>query len=149
MPDQLYYEDVEIGSLLPTLIKRPTPRQMVMWAGVSGDYYEIHYDKDFALSLGLPNILVQASLVASFLAQLITDWMGEGGTLKRFQTSNRQMLFPHQDIICKGTVAKKYIRDGEHYIECEVWAENEGGEKAVLGVAVITLPARTRNSGIR
>jgi len=143
MADQVYYEDVEAGDSLPTLIKHPTPRQLVMWAGASGDYYEIHYDKDFALSQGLPGIIVHGMLTASFLAQLITDWMGERGTLKKFTTANRGMLLPNQDTICKGTVAKKYIEGVEHYVECEIWAENEKGEKAVLSSALVTLPIRT------
>lgn len=149
MATQLCYEDIEIGDPLPALTKRPTTRQMVMWAGVSGDYYEIHYDKDFALRLGLPNTLVQAGLVASFLAQLVTDWMGESGILKRLSTTNRQMLFPNQDIACRGRVTKKYPQDGEHYVECEVWAENDKGEKAVLGVSLVTLPSRTGTIAMR
>ena len=142
MAEQLYYEDVEEGTELPTLVKHPTPRQLVMWAGASGDYYEIHYSKDFALSQGLPGIIIHGDLTGAFLAQLITDWMGEGGTFKKLQTSNRGMLFPNEDTICKGKVSKKYIQNGEHCVECEVWAENSKGEKCVTGTALVTLPAR-------
>jgi acyl dehydratase len=141
---QVYYEDIEIGNLLPPLRKMPTPRQMVMWAGSSGDFYEIHYDKEFALKLGLPDILVQGGLVASFLAQMITDWIGEYGTLKKLQTVNKQMMFPHKNITCKGKVVNKYIKDNQCLIECEIWAE--GGEKSVLvvGNAVVALPAEAQ-----
>jgi len=143
MANQIYYEDIEIGDSLPTLIKRPTPRQLVMWAGASGDYYEIHYDKEFALNQGLPGIIVHGMLTASFIGQMITDWMGELGTLAKFRTSNRGMLLPNQDVICKGTVTKKYTDDGKNYVECEAWAENETGEKAVLSTALVVLPARS------
>ena len=43
MAKELFYEDVEIGTELTPLIKHPTPRQFVKWAGASGDYAEIHY----------------------------------------------------------------------------------------------------------
>ncbi len=49
MGKQVFYEDVEVGMEIPPLVKTPSTRQLVMWAGASGDYYEIHYDKDFAL----------------------------------------------------------------------------------------------------
>ncbi|MFC1908941.1 MaoC/PaaZ C-terminal domain-containing protein [Chloroflexota bacterium] len=146
MAKQVYYEDVEAGSELPTLIKHPTPRQLVMWAGVSGDFYEIHYDKDFALSQGLPDIIVQGDLTGSFLAQLVIDWMGEWGTLKKLRTSNRGTLFPNEDVICQGKVSKKYIEKNEHYVECEIWAENNQGEKRTLGMASVTLPTRGKDA---
>lgn len=142
MAEQIYFEDVKEGSELPALVKHPTPRQLVMWAGASGDLYEIHYNKDFALSQGLPGIIVHGDLTASFLAQLVTDWMGESGTFKKLYTQNRTILIPDEDIICKGVVSKKYVEAAEHYAECEVWAENSKGEKCTLGTASVTLPTR-------
>lgn len=141
MAKQIYYEDVREGIDLPSLVKHPTPRQLVMWAGASGDFYEIHYDKDFAVSQGLPERIVHGELTKAFLAQLMTDWMGEWGTFKKLGTSNRGMLFPNEDVICKGKVTKKYIEEGEHYVECEIWAENSKGEKCVLGAGLVTLPS--------
>jgi len=73
MSGQLYYEDIVVGSEITPLLKQPTTRQLVMWAGASGDYYAIHYDKDFALSKGLPGVIVHGQLVGCFLGQLITD----------------------------------------------------------------------------
>ena len=144
MANQIYYEDVDMGYELPSLLKHPKPRQLVMWAGASGDFYEIHYDKDFALSQGLPGTIVHGDLTSSFLAQLMTDWMGELGTLKKLRTSNRSMLFPNQDVICRGKVIRKFIEDKERCVECEVWAENPKGEKCVTGTAVVALPGRNK-----
>src|SRR3990172_568140 len=141
---QLYYEDVEVGMELPTLVKHPTPQQLVKWAGASGDYYQIHYDKDFALAAGLPGTIVHGWLTLSFLAQMVTDWIGEEGTLKKIGCSYRGMNFPGQDVICKGKVTRRYVKDDEHYVECELWAENPPGEKTTLGSAIIVLPSRSK-----
>ena len=146
MAEQLYYEDINEDTELPTLIKHPTPRQLVMWAGVSEDFSEMHYDKDFAISQGLSGIIVHGDLTSAFLTQLVTDWIGEWGTLKKFGSSNRQMLFPDEDILCKGKVSKKYIEGNGHYVECEAWAENNKGEKCVLATALVTLPSRGNNT---
>ncbi len=142
MAEQIYFEDVKEDTELPTLVKHPTPRQLVMWGAASGDLYEIHYSKDFALGQGLPGIIVHGDLTASFLAQLITDWMGELGTLKTLSTQNRAVLVPDQDIICKGVISKKYVKADEHCVECELSAENSKGEKATLGRASVILPTR-------
>ena len=142
MAKQLYYEDIEVSDEIPTLIKHPTPRQLVMWAGASGDYNPIHYDKDWAISQGLPGIIVHGPLTASFLAQLMTDWIGEGGNLKKLSATNRGILLPSEDMFLRGKVTKKYVENGEHYVECEIWAENSKGEKRVPGSALVTLPTR-------
>jgi len=142
MSEQLYYEDLVVGSEITPLVKQPTTRQLVMWAGASGDYYPIHYDKDFAQSKGLPGVIVHGQLVGCFLGQLMTDWMGEQGNLRKLTCSYKSVNFPGEALICKGKVSKKYIEDGEHYIECNLWVENAKGEKTISGKALVTLPAR-------
>ncbi|MDD5127970.1 MAG: MaoC/PaaZ C-terminal domain-containing protein [Dehalococcoidales bacterium] len=142
MAKQVYFEDVNIGSEIPTLVKHPTPRQLVKWAGASGDYYEIHYDKDFALNNKLPGTIVHGWLHLSFLGQMMTDWIGEKGTLVKLGASYRGMLRPHEDLFCKGKVTKKYTAAGKNYIEAEIWVENPSGEKTTPGAATVTLPAR-------
>lgn len=143
MAKQVSYEDVIVGSEIPPLVKEPTTRQLVMWAGASGDYYPIHYDKDFAQSKGLTGVIVHGQLVASFLGQLITDWIGEQGSLRKLTCNYRGMNFPGETITCQGKVSKKYIENGEHFIECNIWAENVKGEKTVTGKAIVIIPARS------
>jgi acyl dehydratase len=142
MAESVSYEDIVVDNEIPPLVKQPTTRQLVMWAGASGDYYPVHYDKDFAQSRGLPGVIVHGQLVASFLGQLMTDWVGEGGSLRKLTCSYRGMNFPGEDIACRGQVSKKYVEDGEHYVECNIWAENAKGEKTVTGKAVVTVPTR-------
>jgi acyl dehydratase len=142
MSEQLYYEDLVVGSEITPLVKQPTTRQLVMWAGASGDYYPIHYDKDFAQSKGLPGVIVHGQLIGCFLGQLMTDWIGEQGSLRKLTCSYKSVNFPGEALMCKGNVNKKYIEDGEHYIECNLWVENTKGEKTISGKALVTLPAR-------
>ena len=142
MPQQLYYEDVEIGSEIAPLVKQPTKRQLVMWAGVSGDYYEIHYDKDFAQSKGLPGVIVHGQLAYSFLGQLITDWIGEQGSLRKLNCSYKGMNFPDEPLVCKGKVSRKYVEDGEHCVAFSIWAENAKGEKTISGTALVIMPSK-------
>lgn len=142
MTKQLFYEDVSEGMGM-SLSKQPTTRQLVMWAGASADLYELHYDKDFARSTGVPDVLIHGRLKAAFLGHLMTDWIGEKGSLRKLTCNYRGMDFPGQELLCKGKVTKKYIKDGEHFVECEVWTENPKGEKTTPGTAVVVLPSRS------
>ena len=142
MAKQLYYEDVEVGADIPPLVKHPTTKQLVQWAGASGDYYELHYDKDFAQAQGFPNVLVHGKLKFGLLGQLITDWTGEEGFLKKLSCSYRGVDHPGEDLVCRGKVTNKYVADGEHTVECELWTENSKGEKTTPGTATVILPSR-------
>ena len=139
---QLYWEDVEVGGEIPALIKHPTSQQLVKWAGASGDFYQIHYDQEFARRNGLKDIIVHGLLKVSFLGQMLTDWIGEHGTLKKIGCQHRGMDYPSQDLICRGKVVRKYTDQEEYLIECEIWTENPSGEKTAPGTAVVALPAK-------
>lgn len=144
MTEQLYYEDVEVGMEIPPLLKHPSTSQLVKWAGASGDFYEIHYDKDFARAAGLPGVIVHGRLKSAFLGQLLTDWIGEEGTVEKMAVRHHGMDFPGQQIICKGRVTKKYSEDGKFLAECQIWTENPSGEKTAPGTARVSLPSRGR-----
>ena len=139
---KLFFEDVEVGTNIPALVKRPTTRQLVKWAGATLDYYEGHYDKDFAQRLGLPGVIVHGCLKAAFLVQLITDWVKEEGGIKKLSCSFRGMD-PHSiELTCRGKVTKKYVEGDEHLIECELWIDNANGERTTEGAATIILPSK-------
>jgi len=142
MSDQVYFEDVKEGQEIPPLSEKCTSQRLVMWAAGSGDFYQIHYDKDFALSRGLSGVIVQGQLVGAFLGQLLTDWLGEKGELKRLNCSYKGMNYPGEKVTIRGKVTGKYIKEGEHFVECSVWAENPKEEKTASGMAVVVLPSR-------
>ncbi len=142
MPEQVYFEDIEVGTEVPALVKYPTTMQLVKYAGASGDYYQIHYDKDFAVATGLKGIIVHGWLALSFLGQMVTDWMGAKGTLLKLNGSYRGINYVNEDIICNGKVTKKYIEANRNLARLEIWAENPKGDKTVTGNAVVALPSR-------
>ena len=138
---QLVYEDVAVDMEIPPLVKRTTRRQLVQWAGASGDFYEIHYDKDFAIASGLPDVILHGRLKAAYLGQMLTDWIGAEGALKKFNVRYRGMDVPDQDLTCKGKVTKKYLQDNECLVELDIWTENARGERTVTGTALVSLPS--------
>ena len=142
MAEQIFYEDVREGSDITPLVKNPSKRQLVKWAGASGDFNELHYDKDFATSLGFPGVIVHGRLKAAFLGQLMTDWIGDKGKLKKLSCNYRGNDLPGENITCRGKVTKKYVQDSEHMVECEIWTENVQGEKTTPGTAIAVLPSK-------
>ncbi len=143
MAQQTYFEDVKEGEEIPKLVKNCSTQQLVLWAAGSGDFYQIHYDKDFAQSTGLKGLIVHGALKHAFLGQLLHDWVGDAGRIKKFGCQYRGMDEPHQEIACRGVVTKKYRDGAQNIVELDVWTENPQGQKTTPGVAVVTLPSRS------
>lgn len=140
---QIYYEDVTEGMDLPTVDKTPTTKTLVQWAGASGDYFELHYDKDFAQSMGFPGPIVHGRLEAAFLTQLLTDWIGEKGEVKKMSVQYRGNAFPGGKLTLSGKVTKKYVEGGENLVECEIWVLSPEGNKITPGSATVSLPSKS------
>ena len=142
MAEQIYWDDVTEGTELPELVKNPTTQQLVKYAGASGDYYQIHYDKDFAKANDLDGVILHGALKNAFLGHLVTKWMGPEGDLKRLACQYRGMDVPGTPITAKGVVTRKYQEQGANLIDCEIWLENKDGEKTTPGSATVALPLR-------
>jgi acyl dehydratase len=142
MGDQVYFEDVQEGQEIPELKKNCSTQQLVLWAAGSGDFYQIHYDQDFAKSTGLPGIIVHGALKHAFLGQLLHDWIAPGGEIRKFGCSYRGMDYPNQDIRCRGVITRKYTENGKNFVELDIWTENPDGKKTSPGTATVALPSR-------
>ena len=134
------WSEVTEGMEIPALKKKPSSQQLVQWAAGSGDFYQIHYDKDFAISTGLKGIIVHGALKNAFLGQLLHDWVGNTGRLKSFACSYRGMDYPNEEMTCRGVVTKKYEQNGEKLVDLEIWTENPQGQKTTPGTATVRLP---------
>ena len=154
MVKQLYWEDVEVGSEITPLRKVATTQMLVKWAGASGDFNPLHYEDTFAASQGVGKPIVHGQLKRAWLIQLVTDWIGEQGTLKKLSCQFRAMDYPRsmksvaepqegETWWCKGKVTKRYVEGGEHYVDCDIWVENGKGERTTPGSATVVLPSRT------
>ncbi|MFN0093686.1 MAG: MaoC/PaaZ C-terminal domain-containing protein [Dehalococcoidia bacterium] len=133
------WEEVKEGMDLPILKKNCSTQQLVQWAAGSGDFYQIHYDKDFAVGTGLNNIIVHGALKNAFLGQLVHDWVGNNGRIKKYGCSYRGMDEPNNDILCKGKVVRKYEEGGEKLVDVECWTEKADGTKTTPGSATVKL----------
>lgn len=138
-----YFEDVVEGEELPPLTKPITPVRMMMYGAATWDFMRVHYDADYARARGFPGPFVDGQMLGAFLAQLLVDWAGAPGALKRLSVRYRAFVFPGDTVICRGRVLQKRIEGGQGLVECQLVAENQRGE-VVAGPAsaLVVLPLR-------
>ena len=141
MPD-IYFEDVSPGQEIPTVVQNCNSQRLVQWAAGSGDYYQIHYDKDFAEATGLPERIIHGALKHALLDRLLHEWVGHAGHVRRVACSYRGMDMIDKDVICKGVIKAKRQENGENLVDLEVWTEDPDGNKTTPGTATVELPSR-------
>ncbi|MDD5039079.1 MAG: hypothetical protein PHN78_07160, partial [Dehalococcoidales bacterium] len=106
----------------------------------------------FAKVSGVGKPVVHGALKRQWLVQLMTDWIGDEGFLKKFSCQYRAMDYPRymktmaepqegETWVCKGKVTKKYVEGKEHLVDCDIAIENGKGEPTVVGKATVVLPA--------
>jgi acyl dehydratase len=140
MAGQIVWDEVTEGLEIGPVLRHPSTQQLVKYAGASGDFYQIHYDKDYAQGTGLEDVILHGALKNAFLGSLVTDWMGPQGSLRRLSCQYRGMDIPGHPISAKGVVTSKYENDGQYLVDCEIWLENEEGQRTTPGRATVSLP---------
>ena len=59
---------------------------LVRYAGASGDFNDIHYRDDVAISVGLPGVLAHGMLTMGLAVQPVVEWLGgDSGKILDYQ----------------------------------------------------------------
>ncbi|QSO52593.1 MaoC family dehydratase N-terminal domain-containing protein [Alicyclobacillus curvatus] len=127
------------GEMLKTLTKPPiTKTQLVMYSGASGDFNPIHTVEEFAVKAGLGGVIAHGMLTMAFVGQMLTDIVGENGTLVDFGVRFKGMVRPGDIITCGGQVTKVQDEPGGQRVFASVFAQTDKGDRVVTGDAEFT-----------
>lgn len=131
------WETVQEGEALPELRKRVDLPQLVKYAAGSGDFNPLHYDYGFPQAKQIGSIIVHGRLKYAALGELVSSWLGHAGRIKLIACQYRGMDLPNEEIICRGTVVRRWEEQGERLVELSIWTENAKGKKTTPGRAVV------------
>ncbi len=101
-----------------------------------------HAELRMAREIGMPGSYDVGPQRISWLGQLMTNWMGDRGFLRRLNVSLRRPNIFGDVSWCRATVVDKRIEDGMHLVELAVRVDNQLGETTAKGIAVVTLPSK-------
>ncbi len=135
------WSSINEGDALPELAKQPGVTQLVKYAAGSGDFNPLHHDYGFPQSKQLGSIIVHGRFKFAALGELVSNWLGHAGSIRKISCQYRGMDFPDQPITCKGVVARKWEEDGEKLAEVSIWTENAEGKKTTPGTATVVFRA--------
>ena len=125
------FEDIQIGDEITPLVKEIGMARMMAYGAATWDFIRLHYDADYARESGFEAAFVDGQMMGGFLAQHVQDWAGVGAFLRKLAFRNRVMAYPGDSLTCHGVVTGVESTDEGGMVECDLWIENQRGEKVV------------------
>jgi hydroxyacyl-ACP dehydratase HTD2-like protein with hotdog domain len=130
---------LQVGAELPSQERRPTTVSVFLYAASLWTPHRIHYDREHARSEGNRDVLVHGPLLASYLLQTVTDWLGPAGRVARFDYRNLGPAHPGEVFRTHAALSARdqsrltfrlhLDREGEQVVEGEVEVELFTGEE--------------------
>jgi acyl dehydratase len=75
---------IEVGDILEEKVFFLDRAMLKAYADASGDQNPIHQNEDFAVSVGLPNVIAHGMLTMALVGKFVTDWAGGSAAVKEF-----------------------------------------------------------------
>jgi acyl dehydratase len=150
MSDLLFYEDAPVGLSLDTEGMVVTESHVVQFAGLSGDFFALHMDDDFARSLGF-----KGRVAHGLLGLILVDGL-KNRAAQRFhavaslswQWNFRKPLYPGDRIHGHLTVVDKRLTSRGDRGILTLAIELRNGKGEVLQDGTNVLMVRTRAEGV-
>jgi acyl dehydratase len=78
------YHDTLAGTEIAPRQYQVTRRDLVKYAGASGDFNVIHWNERIAKSVGLPDVIAHGMLTMALAGRYLTEWAGDPGAVTEF-----------------------------------------------------------------
>ncbi|MFM5908499.1 MAG: MaoC family dehydratase N-terminal domain-containing protein [Novosphingobium sp.] len=130
------------GVIFKNAVKHPGHFFRNPEAGGGIEYTGIgHHRESTAKEVGVPGVYDYGPQRSSWMASLVTNWMGDAGFLKRVRTQMRGFNIMGDCTWARGKVTRKYVKDGNALVDIEIRGENQRGELTTPGLATVLLPS--------
>ena len=124
---------IEVGMALPEKVFYIDRALLKAYADASGDQNPIHQNEEFALSVGLPNIISHGMLTMALAGKYVTEWAGGSVNVREFSARFiKPVIVPAGEKVDLTVVATVTEVDG-NTVKLDITATSAGVK--VLGMA--------------
>jgi acyl dehydratase len=136
------YDDVHEGTEIAPVPYQVTRRDLVRYAGASGDFNVIHWNERIAKSVGLPDVIAHGMLTMALAGRFLTEWAGDPGAVAEFGVRfSAPVVVPDDDkgalLEVSGVVTGKL---DDHLVTVDVTAKSADTKVLTRAHAVVRLP---------
>jgi acyl dehydratase len=112
MTAKVSYDDVEVGTTLPSQTFQVQRANLIQYCGASGDFNIIHWNERVATAVGLPNVIAHGMFTMAEAGRVVTDWAGDPGAVVEYGVRFSSPVVVADDdkgatLQVSGTVAEK------------------------------------------
>jgi len=128
----------EAGTPVPALQRRIDQSAMVAYAGATWDWHRIHYDGEFAKSLGFSAPIVDGQVFGALMAECLQDWLGPQAWVRTLSFRFKTPVTAGATVRCEGETTQS--RDGEIDVDLRVVTVDDAGNvttTAAVGEATV------------
>jgi acyl dehydratase len=145
----IHWEDVIEGADLPSFTYELSLLRLVAFVRASGLYDYIHFDRDYAQSVGMRDAFISTPHISGLFSRLLTDWSGPGGEIRSMTMRMASSGCAGDILTVAGKVGRKYVSDdGEHLVDIEdITLGTSESPRATVASATMALP--TRDTAVR
>ena len=130
--------NIIVGHEIPEVIIEPLQQQdLIKYAKASGDFNPIHLDKNFAINIGLDNVIVHGMLIMAHLGKSIANSMTIP-YLKHFSVQFSSITTLGEKLICSGQVIKIEKDKEKKIISLNLKVINLSNDVKILGRAIFS-----------
>ena len=115
------------GDALPPVHHDVQRSDLVKYAGASGDFNPIHWNDEWAISVGLPGVIAHGMFSMGVAAGMISAYAGDPAAIKRLRVRFSAMIRPGQTLTVRGEVAAV---EGKQ-VSLRFWGEDEAGDRGL------------------
>ena len=124
---------IEVGMALPEKVFYIDRTLLKAYADASGDQNPIHQNEEFALSVGLPNVISHGMLTMALAGKYVTQWAGGSANVREFSARFiKPVIVPAGEKVDLTVVATVTEVDG-NTVKLDITATSAGVK--VLGMA--------------
>jgi len=124
---------IEVGMTLPEKVFYIDRALLKAYADASGDQNPIHQNEEFALSVGLPNVISHGMLTMALAGKYVTEWAGGSTNVREFSARFiKPVIVPAGEKVDLTVVATVTQVDGNK-VKLDITATSAGIK--VLGMA--------------
>jgi len=124
---------IEVGMTLPEKVFYIDRALLKAYADASGDQNPIHQNEEFALSVGLPNVISHGMLTMALAGKYVTEWAGGSANVREFSARFiKPVIVPVGEKVDLTVVAMVTEVDG-NTVKLDITATSAGVK--VLGMA--------------
>ena len=124
---------IDIGSELPERIFHINRALLTRYADASGDQNPIHQNEEFAISVGLPNVIAHGMLTMALVGKYVSDFAGGSAKVAEFGARFTKPVIVPKDAEVDLTVSASVAEITESTITLNLSATSAGVK--VLGMA--------------